>query len=522
MRRRRDADGRDVFGIENVALVTPDEAAALDAGARDRQGVPERVLMENAGRAAAQVLARLHPEGRVVVLAGPGNNGGDAVVLARALHSWGRDVRVLTVGQRAPDPALQHGHALAVEAFEAASFPGVGGVVFVDGILGTGALGSPRGEAAVAIEALNAAGGPVLALDLPSGVDAATGDVEGEAVRATTTVTFGWPKVGLLFQPARGRCGRLIAVEIGFPPHAADGPGTAALITPGWAAARLPRRPASAHKGTAGRLLVLGGTEGMAGAAALACRAAQRSGAGLVRIASSPSNRLVLQSLVPEATFMDRTALDPGDAATMHALLAGPGIGTDDEARRALDAALAATPGRPVVFDADALNLFARDRDALKRVSAERDVAITPHPVELSRLTGHSVQDVVGDPAGSARGAAAEFGCVVLLKGQPSIVASPRHPLLVNTAGSSDLACAGMGDQLAGVIGAMLAAGLAARDAAAVGLFYSARAADLADLGRSLSPADVSATLHFAFRSPGADRSPLGLPFVTFDQPPRR
>ncbi|MGD8276747.1 MAG: NAD(P)H-hydrate dehydratase [Gemmatimonadota bacterium] len=522
MRRRRGAGERDVFGIERVALVTPEEAAALDAAARDRQGVPERVLMENAGRAAALVLDRLHPRGRITVLAGPGNNGGDAVVLARALQLWGREVRVFTVGSKPPDPALQHGHELPIDKFDAAAFPPADTDLFVDGILGTGARGAPRGDAALAIEALNASGRPVLALDLPSGVDATSGSVEGEAVRATATVTFGWPKIGLLFQPARSRCGRLIAVEIAFPPYAPEGPDSAALITPDWAAARLPRRPPSAHKGTAGRLLVLSGTEGMAGAAALACRAAQRSGTGLIRIASAASNRPVLQSLVPEATFIDRTSIDPEDAGTMHAVLAGPGIGTDDEARRSLDAVLAVTPGRPVVFDADALNLFARDPAALRRVARDRDVAVTPHPVELSRLTGRPVQEIVGDPPGAARAAAADFGCVVLLKGQPSIVASPRHPLLVNTAGSSDVASAGMGDQLSGVIGAMLAAGLAARDAAAVGLFFSARAADLAALGRSLSPADVSAEMHRAFEFPGRHRSRLALPFVTFDQPPRR
>lgn len=522
MRRRRGDRGRDVFGVEHVPLVTPDEAAALDAAARD-QGVPERVLMESAGRAAAAVLDRLFPKGRVALLAGPGNNGGDAVVMARALHTWGRDVRVLTVGSKAPDPDLPHGHEIPTEPFDAeGSLQASSADVFVDGILGTGARGAPRGDAATAIEALNAAGRPVLALDLPSGVDANTGNVEGEAVRAVATVSFGWPKVGLLFQPARGRCGRLLAVEIGFPPHSAEGADTAALITPAWAAARLPARPPSAHKGTAGRLLVLGGTEGMAGAAALACRAAQRSGAGLVRVASAASNRLVLQSLVPEATWVDRTALDPHDIGTMHAILAGPGIGTDGEARRSMESVLEATAGRPVVFDADALNLFARDPAALRRVAAERDVAVTPHPVELARMTDRPVQDVVGDPAGTAREAAADFGCVVLLKGQPSVVASPRHPLLVNTVGSSDLASAGMGDQLAGVIGAMLAAGLTAREAAAVGLFFSARAADLADLGRSLSPADVSEEMHRAFAFPGPDRSPLGLPFITFDQPSRR
>jgi len=513
--------GRDIWGRERVPLVTPATAAALDAAARDRQGIPERVLMESAGRAAAVVLERLFPRGRVAVAAGSGNNGGDAIVVARVLRAWGRDVTVVSAGARLPDPALAHGFDLAVEPAEAAgeAFPAAD--VLVDGILGTGTRGAPRAPADAVIEALNAAGRPILALDLPSGVDAETGNVDGESVRAEVTVTFGWPKIGLLFHPARIRCGRLIAVEIGFPPFVAEGPDGAALITPDWAVAHLPRRPPSAHKGTSGRLLIMAGTEGMAGAAALAGRAAQRAGAGLVRIASAASNRVVLQTTVPEATFVDRTALDAQDLATMHALLAGPGIGTDDGAHHALEQVLVLTRGRPAAFDADAINLFAREPAWLQRIAAERDALVTPHALELARLMDASVQDITNDPVASARAAAERYGCTVLLKGQPSIVASPRHPLLVNTTGSSDLAAAGMGDQLSGVVGALLAAGVSSREAGAVALYYAGRAADLAALGRSLGPGDVSAALPLAFERPGARRNPLGLPFITFDQPAR-
>ncbi len=516
---RRD-NARDVFGRESVALVTPAEAAALDRAAREKQDVPERVLMESAGRAAALVLHRIFPRGRVVVAAGSGNNGGDALVLARVLLAWGRDVSIVQAGSQPPAAALTHGFDIPIEplATDAAL---AAGDVLVDGILGTGARGAPRSPAAEAIRALNASERPIVALDLPSGVDAETGRVSDDAIAAHTTITFGWPKIGLLLQPARQQCGRLVAVEIGFPPLTPSGPHTAQLITPDWAAARLPRRPPSAHKGTSGRLLLLAGSEGMAGAAALASRAAQRAGAGLVRVASAASNRLVLQSVVPEATFVDRTALDPADMGTMHALLAGPGIGTDDSARRALEDALALTGSRPVSFDADAINLFARDPEWLARVARSRGAIITPHPLELSRLTGRAVADILPDPVSAARDAARRFGCVVLLKGQPSLIAAPDQPLLVNTAGSSDVAAAGMGDQLSGVIGALLAAGLPPREAAAAGIFYSSRAADLAHMGRSLGPMDVSESLHAAFDRPGLDESPLRLPFVTFDQPPR-
>jgi NAD(P)H-hydrate epimerase len=519
--RRGRRSTRDVWGSHHVPLVTPEEAATLDAAARERYDVPERVLMESAGRAAALVLDRLFPRGRVAVAAGSGNNGGDALVLARVLSGWGRDVTVVSAGSKPPDPALRHGFDIRVSdsdddptIFSAAD-------VLVDGILGTGSRGAPREPAATAIEAMNASGRPILALDLPSGVHAATGDVEGLAVRATATVAFGWPKIGLLFHPARTRCGRLIAVEIGFPPFHATGLDAALLITPGWAAERLPNRPPSAHKGTSGRLLMLAGTDGMAGAAVIAARAAQRSGAGLIHVASTAANRVIIQTAVHEAIYADRSALAEWDSADAHALLAGPGIGTDDPAARALDAALEVTPGVRTALDADALNLFARTPDRLGDIAQDRDLVITPHPGELGRLLDESIAAIVDDPAAAAREAAARFGCSVLLKGQPSIIASPGQPLLVSTVGSSDVATAGMGDQLSGVIGAMLAAGLSAREAAAVALFYSGRAADLAGHGRSLGPSDVSDRLGDAFTDPGARRSPTGLPFVTFDQPAR-
>jgi NAD(P)H-hydrate epimerase len=510
----------DVWGIEHVALVTPGQAAELDRRARDG-GVAEQVLMESAGRAAAAIVTGAWPAGHVGVVAGSGNNGGDAAVLARTLHAWGRGVTLFATGSRPPDPALFHGFRIQVLPGEVTGADLRGCDVLVDGILGTGASGAPRGLAAAAIAAMNASGRPIVALDLPSGVDAESGRVPAEAVRAAMTIQFGWPKIGLLFHPARALCGRLIAVEIGFPPYEAWGEDSAALITPAWASRRLPPRRQDAHKGTAGRLLILAGSQGMAGAALIAAEAACRAGAGLVRVASDPSNRLVLQTAVPEATFLDRDHLDAEDTSTVHALVAGPGLGADGGGRSALEAALERTGRVPVALDADALNLFARDATALRRLSGMRDILLTPHAAELARLTGQSIDEIVADPPAAARAAADAFGCSVLLKGQPSIIASPGQPMLVNSVGSSDLASAGMGDQLAGVIGAFLAAGLNARDAAAVALYHGARAADLARLGRSLSPRDVSLHLPAAFERPGARHPPFGLSFVTMDQPPR-
>lgn len=508
-----------VFGRLQVPLPTAAQAASADRAAQREFDVPGRVLMESAGRAAALVLHRLYPHGRICGVAGSGNNGGDLLVMLRVLHTWGREVVLIAAGSAPPDATLLHGENIPILAADNAGDELSQAAVIVDGMLGTGTQGPPRGRTIDWIRRINDAAVPVIALDLPSGVDATTGRAADNAVRADVTVTFGWPKLGLLLHPAREHCGRIVAVEIGFP----DGCLSAAaqLITPAYARAHLRPREASAHKGTAGRLLVLAGHDGMAGAAAIAAIAAMRAGAGLLRIASAASNRVILQTLAPEATFLDRSAVSADDLEPMHALVAGPGLGTDDEARTSLERVLEHMRGRPTLLDADALNIHARERGALRDVAAATPLVITPHARELSRIMDASLDDILDDMPGAARAAAREIGCVVLLKGQPSLIAVPDGTLLVNSTGSSDTATAGMGDQLAGTIGAFLCGGCDPQVSAALGLFLSGRAADLAGLGRSLSPGDVSDHLAPAFADPGPASSPLDLPFVTFDQPAR-
>jgi len=514
---------REVYGREEVPLLTAAEAAAWDREARERHGVPERVLMENAGRSAALVLARLFPEGRVVAAVGGGNNGGDALVALRTLAAWGREVAYVVAGSRSPDAALAHGRPVAELSREEAERAFAHAGVLVDGLLGTGASGAPRGDVAWCIEAMNRSGRPIVALDLPSGIDPTTGAVPGVAVQAAVTVTFGAPKQGLLFHPGRERCGRIVAVEIAFPPELPEGAPAGQLITPGWAAARLPARPATAHKGTAGWLLVVAGRKGMAGAAALSARGAIRAGAGLVMVASAADNRVILQSANPEALFVEREDAAALAAAVgrVEALVVGPAIGVGAAEAELLDRLLDAAAGKPVLLDADAITLMAESPERLRRAVARGPVVLTPHPGEMARLTGRTVADITAAPLATARDLANETGCVVLLKGQPSVVAAPGESVLINSVGSSDVAAAGMGDQLAGTIGAFLAAGAPARSAAALGLFYSGRAADIAARGRSLSPMDVAAHLHRAMADPGPAASALELPFVTFDQPPR-
>ncbi len=510
-----------VYGREHVALLTADEAATLDREARERGGVPERVLMENAGRAAAQVVHRLHGRGRVLAVVGSGNNGGDAMVVLRALRSWGRDVAFLPAGSTDPDPKLLHGYDIPrLDPDDATAFRDA--AVLIDGILGTGASGAPREPAASLIEAMNASGRPIVAMDAPTGVDPTTGRVPGVAVRAAATVCFGWPKRGCLLLPGRSYAGRVVAVEIAFPPldPAASG---AALITPAWAAARLPEREPDAHKNSVGALLVLAGREGMGGAAALAGRAAIRAGVGFARLASVAANRVFLQASVPETVFIDRDdeAALQAAAEASDAVLAGPGIGTDAAAEHVLDVVLEASGKAPLVLDADALTLLGRRDGAFRELGRARPVVATPHPGEMSRITGLEIGAIREDPIERARAWSDEHGCALLLKGAPSVVAAPGAPVLVNVVGSSDMASAGMGDQLAGMIGAFAAAGASPRTAAALGLFYGGRAGELAARGRGLTPSDVTDHIHRAFADPGPQAPPLDLPFVTFDQPPR-
>ncbi len=529
-----------------VPALTGAEAAAWDRRAIDRIGVPERVLMENAGRAAALVLHRLHPDGPVVGVVGAGNNGGDALVALRTLAAWGRDVRAVLVADREVPHPLAHGWDVPTSTDAELDAPGwrallEGAAVVVDGILGTGVRGAPRERQAAAIRAVNASARAVLAVDVPSGIDPETGAVPGEAVRADVTVAFGAPKLGSLLHPARALVGRLVAVEIGFPPLE-EGEARAFLATPGWARARLPRRATDTHKNAVGRLLVVGGGMGLAGAAVLAGRGALRAGVGIVRVATVPGNREIVQSALPEALWVDATDGSAVRAAVegSDAVVVGPGLGQDDDARRVLAWVLDGTEGvegvgetdRPILLDADALNLAASGVVDLPEVGARRPTLLTPHPGEIGRLLGDGAvpgAENTGSrgPAARARAAAERFHAAVVLKGAPSLVAAEDGPLRVDTQGSSDLAAAGMGDTLSGVCGALLAQGLSPADAGAVGLYLTGRAARLAGKGVSLTPSDVAERLPDVLAeavdptaSAQTDAGPLGLPFVIFDADP--
>lgn len=459
---------------------TASEMAAIDRRAIEAGFAAERTLIEAAGRELAHRVAQGWPRGPVCALVGSGHNGADALVALRTLAAWGRDVRAVRGGSAPPEPEVRAGWPITLEDPDAflASPPTDG--VLVDGLLGTGARGAPRAPMDGLIERANALGLPIVAADLPSGADATTGEVPGACIRADLTVCFGWPKVGLLRYPARDRSGRIEAVEIGFPPP--ETPASARVITARWVGDLLRQRPPTGHKGTSGYLLLVAGASGMAGASVLAGRAAYRAGAGIVRITGDPANREIVQRAVPGAVWASWEE-DPTDHVEWaHALAAGPGLGRDPARRRLLDELLERRGDRPIVLDADGLNAYADDPAALASTLTPADL-ITPHPGELSRLVGETPEPGEGDPRAAAIAAAERFGCVVVLKGNPTVVATPGGELRVAVTGGPAMAVGGTGDVLTGAIGAALAAGYEAADAATVALLLTGLAAERTGFG---------------------------------------
>jgi len=476
------------IAASRVWLPTAAEMAELDHAATASDAIPERALIENAGRALAMRVQTRRPEGRVLCLAGSGHNGADALVAARSLAAWGREVELVACGSRPPRPDVLAGWDLSLA--EATSLePALARAdVALDGILGTGVESAPREPQAAIIERLNRSGVRVIAVDGPSGVDFTSGAVPGAAVRAELTVTFGWPKRGLLRFPARGLCGDLEVVEIGFPPP--DPPPAARLITAAWVAELLGPRADDTHKGGAGYLALVGGQPGMAGAVVLAARAAIRGGAGIVKVVSAPQNRDIVQTAVPSAVFVDWEDAGAVEAAVSWsaAVAMGPGLGAD---RRALvERVLAACEERPVILDADGLNVWGGDVDALT-AALPASALLTPHPGEMGRLWHGGREAVLRDPPGVAGAAARRLGCAVLLKGAPTWVATPDGSLRATAIVSPAFATGGAGDVLTGLAGAYAAAGLAPADAGTCALGVSGLAAWMAPDPIGHAAADV-------------------------------
>lgn len=445
--------------------------ASLDRRAIE-QAIPERALIENAGRALAHRLQARWPEGPVVALAGGGHNGADALVALRTLRAWGREVIAVRSGGADPDPPVLDGWDIVLEPADYLESALSAATVAIDGILGSGLSSAPREAQADIIGQLNASHCSVVACDGPSGVDFTTGAIPGAAVEADLTVTFGWPKLGMLRFPGRARCGDIEVVEIGFPPPSPV--PRARLVTAAWVAAILGRRGDDAHKGRAGYVALVGGQPGMAGAIVLAARAAIRGGAGVVRVVSAPENREIVQTAVPAAVYVpwddDEGVVEAVRSSSAVGL--GPGLGTADGRLELILSCLGSVREAACVFDADALNLWAGDVPGLAKILPPGST-LTPHPGEMGRLMGRDTDEVTADPMDAAAELAERTGAVVVLKGAPTIVAEPGGGLRVSSLVSPGFAAGGMGDVLTGLIAAHGGSGLGAADAATAALMIS-------------------------------------------------
>jgi NAD(P)H-hydrate epimerase len=461
-------------------LLTADETRRAEEA---HQGSLDE-LMERAGAAVAEVVLRQFP-GRVTVVCGQGKNGGDGKICARVLREAGREVTLVEgVGDLgSPD-------------------------VIVDALLGIGLHDAPREDAARMIGLVNASGRPVVAVDVPSGVDASSGEVPGAAVRATTTVTFGAAKVGLAVSPGRLHAGSVTVAPLGLRPREHEH-----ALVPASALLDVPRKRADSTKYTAGSVLIVGGSRGLTGAPILAALAAFRADAGYVAVAAPESALPVLEQgllevvkrplpednggrLLPRAADGILEAAEKADAVAV-----GPGLGRSDGTVE-LVRLLLERLDLPVVLDADALW-------ELEPFARAAPTVLTPHTGELARLLGAESGEVDAHRLDAVRRASSRFGAVVLLKGDDTLVASPREGVLVATYGTPALATAGSGDVLTGIVAAFLAKGMEPKLAAATAAVAHGVAAELVEPQRGVVASDLLPELRRALAGHGLQRAPL-------------
>ena len=473
-------------------LLEAGETKELDRWAIEERGIPAEELMERAGEGLAGVVARRAPAGRIAIVCGKGNNGADGVVAARHLRAAGREVEVLLVW-----PAEWMG---AEAQAQLAKLPGAKPLAFdagrlhrahviVDALLGTGSSGSPREPADRVIEEMDAAKAPVIACDVPSGVDASTGEVAGPAVHCVATATFHRPKLGLFVRPGKEYAGEVEVIDIGIPRGGPVRP-EAGLIGAG-VLREVPRRGAASTKFSSGSVFIIGGSRGLTGAPSMSALAAMRTGAGYVTVGSPASLELSFTVRLLEAMMVGLPEdgdghLDPAGVEPVlkaigraDAVVLGPGLSKDPDAQ-ALVRAVVPRIDLPLLIDADGLNALASGQ--FEEVLAQRrwPTVLTPHAGELGRLLGVDSKEVERSRLRHVREAAARSKAFVVLKGDDTLVAAPSGRVAVSRGGAPALATAGTGDVLSGVIGAMLAKGMPVATAACAGVYLHVRAGQLA------------------------------------------
>jgi NAD(P)H-hydrate epimerase len=498
---------------------------ACDRAAIEQYRIPGALLMENAGLQVLDVLLELNgglaPLSTAVVC-GTGNNGGDGFVVARQLHNLGHEAVIFLVGGAAKlcgDALLNYEIAVAfgVAVVSLDESEAVGPDRFaafeyvVDALFGTGIAGPVRGTARPVIEAMNASGTPIVAVDLPSGLVADSGSVGDRVAAATATVCLAALKPCHVLGPAASCCGEVTLVEISLPAQLLEAaPASFELMTRAAVAAMLPHREAEAHKGSCGRVLVVAGARGMAGAAALAARGALRSGAGLVEVACPEGVHEIVGAAVPEALVRPVAAGPEGGHAgaasdfaeplgAADAIVVGPGMGKAAGTAK-LIRELIAGAALPMVVDADGLNALGDDLAPVAAAPAPR--ILTPHPGEAGRLLGRDAATVQADRPSAAHELADRSGAIVVLKGHRTLVAAPGRVTVVNPTGNAGMATGGTGDVLAGVTAALMGQGTDPFRAACAGAWLHGAAGDLVadQLGeRSLLAGDLADALPEAF-----------------------
>jgi ADP-dependent NAD(P)H-hydrate dehydratase / NAD(P)H-hydrate epimerase len=512
-----------------LGVFTAEEMRRLDQRAITELGIPGATLMENAGRGAAEAIVAVLPAlgaprrgARVVVVCGKGGNGGDGFVVARWLKRHGARPTVLLVSA----PAEVDGDAgrklreLGRAGIRPRPFTGdrasadmlAQAHLVVDALLGTGSRGVPEGGVSRAIELINASGRPVVALDIPSGLSANTGAHAGAVIKAAMTLTFAGLKRGLICSPGDELAGQVTVIPIGVPDHDVTRGVTTFLLERGDVAGHFPRRPRAGHKGTYGHLLLVAGSLGKTGAAALAAMAAMRSGVGLVTVATPASQQPVVAGLVLEAmtaplleTAARSLALKAREAivelaGARDAVAIGPGIGLDDETAQVVRSLVRELP-RPMVIDADGLTALAGHLDVLRDAPSAR--CLTPHPGEMARMLGARVDEVQRDRIEATREFATRHRVHIVLKGTKSVVAAPDGRVFVNPTGNPGMASGGTGDVLTGVLGAFLARGMEPDAAMRSSVYLHGSAGDVAAerVGEeALVARDVIAAIPEAFK----------------------
>lgn len=478
--------------------LTAAQMRAVDAASAEH-GMPGSVLMENAGEALCQAaLKEAGPGGRFFVLCGLGNNGGDGLVVARKLSGLGRTVFVeLTgIGTALQHDALRNFQALKACGVTPGPIPpelGAGaGDVVIDALLGTGLSRAPEGRIAESIGRISgwrAAGAKVISADLPSGLDSDSGVPLSPCVAADVTTTFGYAKLGQVIEPGASRCGRLEIVDLGIP-RAAESVLTGTgifLLEESDVRGRIPRRRSDSHKGTYGHVLVIGGSWGKTGAAALTALGVLRGGAGLVTVATRPEALVPVMQHAPEVMGVELVndgALGPRDlnalleaAEGKDAVVFGPGIERDDDTYKLLGPFLEELQC-PCVLDADGLNALAGHLELLRQAKSE--LLLTPHPGEMARLVNLTTAEVQKNRVSLASAFAKDHQVVLVLKGARTLIARDDGTVFINPTGNPGMATGGTGDVLAGLCGALLGQGLSTEDAAVAGTWVHGLAGDVA------------------------------------------